>query len=592
MRRPAKRPARRLRTRAGGFAATAASTAACLLLSQPTLAEAVALALVAADPAGGYDGALSPDGRYLAVSSTRSGNASLWLFDRHTSEWRQLTDEAGEDTEPAWSPDGKQLAFTSWREDGKHLWLLTLADGRLRLLTPGDEEEEYAAWSADGRSIVYTGGPWKARNFYLLDVISGERQALLEGPGHVGACTFHSDNERVLCHTYGNGYGDLLTIDVSDGTQTPLTQANEWLYKPATDPSGRWLAYTRIRDHDEIQLAPMPARGKLVSGAVTIAEGRWPVFARQGRELLFHRLVDVGSQVRLLDRETGDFEVLVQAAEKPEKATLSPDDRFVAYCSRQLEQPQIRVLDRVSGVSQALPVGYPACYPSYSPDGKTLALALRVDGKWQVATMASDGTGEPTVWTAGYDHLQDLDGPVLWAPDGKRLTFTSRTAPYESDLFVLDLITGELTNVTKDDWYDEGPSFSSDGDGVVFMSTRGGDWTWGLFRLSLEDGQTTPLTEPNYIEKGYPLAFDDGSHMWIETDSCLSSSFIAERDSQGTVSYRHGHAGARWASRSASGRSVLFTISSRRTEYWVATLPEEGDGDRPRKVAGINRNSD
>ncbi|MEO0972775.1 MAG: hypothetical protein AAFX85_06740 [Pseudomonadota bacterium] len=570
----------------------AAAMAGGLLTSTaPLLAQEVSLSLVAADPAGGYDGAVSPDGRYLAVSSTRSGKSALWLFDRHTATWRQLTDDAGEDTEPAWSPDGQQLAFTSWREDGKHLWLLTLADGALRVLTPGDEEEEYAAWSADGQSIVYTGGPWKARNFYVLDVASGKRRALLDAPGHVGACSFHSDNRRVLCHTYGNGYGDLLSIDVSDGAQTPMTQANEWLYKPATDPAGRWLAYTRIRDEDEIQLAPMPASGELVSGAVTIAKGRWPVFARQGNELLFHRLVDEGSQVRLVDRDTGEFEVLVQADEKPEKATMTPDGRFVAYCARESDSPQVRVLDRRSGTRHALPVAHPACYPSYAPDGETLALALRIEGKWQVATVPSDGDGEVTVWTLDHEHLQDLDGPIVWSPDGQRLTFTSRTAPYESDLFVIDLRDGELTNVTNDDWYDEGPSFSADGDGLVFMSTRGGEWTWGLFHLSLKDGGISALTDPDYIEKGYPYAFDDGSHLWIETNTCLSSSFIAERDPKGTVTYHHGHAGARWASRSADAQSILFTISSRRTEYWVATLDDTGD-DSAQNVARINQSSD
>lgn len=534
----------------------------------------VSLSLVASDPAGGLDGALSPDGQYFVASSSRSGVASLWLFNRAEADWERLTDDDSEDTEPAWSPDGTKIAFTSWRGDEKNIWILTLSDRSMKVLTPGSEEEEYAAWSPDGTEIVYTGGPWKSRNFFLHDLKTGASRALLKKPEHAGACTFHPTGDTVLCHTYSNGYGDIIRIKTRDGTVSPVTSGSDWHYKPAVSPDSERLAFTRIADEDEIHVAAMNPEGGPMGTSVKIADGRWPVFGNDGRELFFHRLVEIGSELRILDRRTGKFEVLVTSERKPGAASLSPDGALVAYCSKAGEDPAVWIHDRATDLARKLDAdSHPACYPSFSPDGRRIALTLQVDGKWEIATLSTDASESLTIWTRDQPELKNLDAPITWSPDGSRLVFAARTAPYESDLFILDLQRGNITNVTKDAWYDEGPSFSQDGQSLVFMSTRGGDWTWGLFQMSLDDGALTKLTEPDYIEKGYPFQLADGTDMWLETNACLSSTFIVERSGDGERTYHQAHAGARWAVPSADADEILFAISARRTEYWVAEWP-------------------
>lgn len=537
--------------------------------------EDITLSLVASDPSGGYDGVLSPDGRYVVASSTRSGVASLWLFDRERGTWDQLTDDEGEDTEPAFSPDGSKIAFTSWRGDEKNIWLLTLADRSIEVVTPGPEEEEYAAFSPDGQRLVFTGGPWKARNFYLHDLETGTSKALMKAPDHVGACSFHPAGTKVVCHTYTEGYGDLVEVALETGEVTSVTSGSDWHYKPSVNASASMLAFTRIGDDDEIHIASLTPGSGRIDTSRKIANGRWPQFGSGGRELFFHRLVEVGSQVRIVNRRTGDFEVLVDAERKPAAASLSPDGTQVAYCSKAGDAPAVWIHDRVTGNARKLELGgYPACFPAFSPDGKRIAVTLRVGGKWEIATIATDASEPLTVWTDGDPGLKNLDAPVAFSPDGQRLAFAARTAPYESDLYVLHLQDGKIANVTRDAWFDEGPSFSPDGDKLLFMSTRGGDWTWTLYELSLSSGELRPFTEPDWVEKGYPFRLADGTDMWVETNSCLSSTFVVERDADDNLTYLQAHAGARWATPSADGEEILFTISSRRTEYWVANMPE------------------
>ncbi len=67
------------------------------------------------------DPQLSPDGKWVAYTVTRSGlqenraTTRIWLTDVTGAQARQLTAGPGSDRQPRWSPDGRTLAFVSTR---------------------------------------------------------------------------------------------------------------------------------------------------------------------------------------------------------------------------------------------------------------------------------------------------------------------------------------------------------------------------------------------------------------------------------------------------------------------------------------------
>jgi dipeptidyl aminopeptidase/acylaminoacyl peptidase len=142
----------------------------------------------------------SPDGKYLAFTSSRPGKAKgdqVWVFDRRGGEARQLTDVKDDLLDYRWSPDAKQLLLTLQAKDepdedekdkdGKpkppqpividrfhfkqdvegyltdkhaHLFLYDIASGKLNKLTAGPDgadkfDEEAAEWSPDGMKIAF-----------------------------------------------------------------------------------------------------------------------------------------------------------------------------------------------------------------------------------------------------------------------------------------------------------------------------------------------------------------------------------------------------------------------------------------------------
>src|SRR2546428_7675808 len=78
------------------------------------------------------DPQLSPDGKWVAYTVTHyslkenRGTTRIWLADVAGGTTRQLTAGPGSDRQPRWSPDGRTLALVSTRESGAQLWLVAV----------------------------------------------------------------------------------------------------------------------------------------------------------------------------------------------------------------------------------------------------------------------------------------------------------------------------------------------------------------------------------------------------------------------------------------------------------------------------------
>ena len=86
----------------------------------------------------------SPDGRYLAFVSSRSGSAQIWLLPLDGGEARQLTRIKGGCGNPVWSPDGKRLAFTA----------CATADGIQPETKEEEEKDPYKKFTKDVKVIT------------------------------------------------------------------------------------------------------------------------------------------------------------------------------------------------------------------------------------------------------------------------------------------------------------------------------------------------------------------------------------------------------------------------------------------------------
>jgi TolB protein len=108
----------------------------------------------------------SPDGRYLYLSSTRSGTTQIWRTGADGSNAEQLTHDDQNNASPHLSPDGQQLLFLSYPSHDAvlvantdvSLSVLTVADRKVRIVakfTAGPGSISAHPWSPDGKRVTF-----------------------------------------------------------------------------------------------------------------------------------------------------------------------------------------------------------------------------------------------------------------------------------------------------------------------------------------------------------------------------------------------------------------------------------------------------
>src|SRR4051794_8080685 len=115
------------------------------------------------------DPQLSPDGQWIAyvVSTTDlkedKSSTHIWLVSYDGKNDRQITFSQESESSPRWSPDGKYLAFTSSRPGkakGNQIWLLDRSGGEAMQLTEFKGRLQGFEWAPDSKRIgVIIGDP-------------------------------------------------------------------------------------------------------------------------------------------------------------------------------------------------------------------------------------------------------------------------------------------------------------------------------------------------------------------------------------------------------------------------------------------------
>ena len=159
--------------------------------------------------------------------------------------------------------------------------------------------------------------------------------------------------------------------------------------------------------------------------------------------------------------------------------TWSPDGSQVMFSSSMQNNPALYVSDASGNRPKRLTFANNGAdtSPAWNPKtGQTVAFVSDRAGTPQLYLMSSDGTNAQRLDLPDMGYVID----PAWAPNGQLLAFSWRRPSGNYDLYVMDVASRQLLEITRDAGRNERPSWAPDGRHIVFESTRSGTrqiWT-------------------------------------------------------------------------------------------------------------------
>ncbi len=460
-----------------------------------------------------HEPAVSPDGNYVAYSSNEGHNLDIVVLPLAGGSHTPVVTHPADDAQPAWSPDGTQLAFTSARDHGGRLSVMT-GTGRLT------------------QFIFSVGG-----DIFLVPALGGAPVKLIENGAHPA---WSADGSQIAFESDRSGYWNIWTVPSRGGAPTQLTDDPVHDFQPAFSPDGRWLVYGSLEG-----LAVIPAAGgKPIRLTDRATGGAGPAWSPDGKSITFS--VFRGGRQNLwrlsFDPDTGRSSGVMERVSLGEgddvEAAYGPDADTIAYATVRFV-PDIWELDPSTGEArQVTNLSSHDDYPHLGPDGETLLIQSTRGG--EEAIWACDRSGEsmrkitpdgvvareprwsPDGTSLVYQHFNaetggsqliiqrpgELTGhPIeagvslifpVWSPDGRRLAASEGL----TDIFVVDVETGESVKLTDSTVEYGFPTWSADGEWLAY--NRRGKTGREVWLMRSDGSEARRLSNETTVDLSHP----------------------------------------------------------------------------------------
>ncbi|MEP6787229.1 MAG: LpqB family beta-propeller domain-containing protein, partial [Acidobacteriota bacterium] len=489
---------------------------------------------------------LSPDRKEIAFVS----GGDIWSVPAEGGTARLLVSHPANESKPLFSPDGRFLAFGSNRTGGGDIYVLELETGALRRLTFDDANEQLDAWSRDGKWIYFTSSSRDIsgmNDIYRVPASGGT-------PMQVSSDRYTSEFESspladgsFVFAARGNSAGQWWRRGHSHLDESELWQKTGDQYSRLTEMGAKQMWPMATADGSKVYFMSdrsgqqniwvLPRSGQ-AKQLTNFSDGRvlWPTMSYDGQEIVFERNFHIWKMktdgkaqevpITLRGAASTPMTERISLAGQIGELSLSPDGKKVAV----IAHGEVFAASAKDGGDAVRITNTPAAesYIVWSTDSKKLIYGSERNGGLSLYQY-DFATETETPLTQGLH----TDASPVFSPDGKSLAFVRDAR----SLMVYNVDTKQEREASKI-FVDTEPIFGSgtlkwspDGKWIAFLSTSPQTRSYSNVNVvSATGGAARPISFLANSNAGSLEWSPDGSYILFGTSQRTEDSQIARID--------------------------------------------------------------
>lgn len=386
--------------------------------------------------------------------NTIKGNMPVqWTYGKHRNH------------SPRWSPDGESIAFVSDRDGKSQIYVMSKAGGEARQLTHCANGASKPVWSPDGKKIVFNLSVKPGEDAETKE--NQEKQTDRPLPLEIEKMKHKSDAQGF----WSGRYSQVALIDIETGGMEQLTSGEHDYQLQDWSPDGKWIAVTADLSED--------------------------------KDFSFQ------SDVYIIHLETKDMKRITNGKGYFGSATWSPDGKYIGLFGHEREyenatHTKVWVYNLEFGNLQCLTAESDILAGDYAigdfqqgtvtpgilwaEDSRSFYFLATDHGNTVVYYGSLDGEFYPALLDQQHVYGLTTGGSV-------NIAVVAISKPsYPGDLFLLDVPTGELKQLTNvNEEFLKGVELA-DAEPIQFKSSD--DWDlhgWIMKPAHLKEGEKVPL---------------------------------------------------------------------------------------------------
>ena len=460
------------------------------------------------------------DTRMLAQPAISANNIAfiyaedLWIANSDGSEPRRLTVDKGIETDPHFSPDGKLIAFSAQYDGNIDVFIIPVEGGIPTRLTWHPWADLVRGFTPDGNNVLFASQRtvFSTRYFQLYNVkITGGFPEKLQIPNAWSAA--YSHDGKFMAYTplvpqylqwknyRGGSISNIWIYSFADHSVKKIPQPREgcndadpmWLSGKVfftSDRNGEFNLFSYDQTSNEVKQLTFFTDFPIIKAS---AENSKIIFDREGYLHIYditsntQKKLSVGIAADLLELRPR----YVQGNNYIRSTDISPTGSRVVFDYRgdiitlPAEKGDPRNITLTTAVHEK--------FPSWSPDGKSIAYFSDDSGEYTLHIKSQDGKGDPKSFKlTGTGFFAYAD----WSPDSKKISYVDNGR----NLYILNIETNTIKKIDSDEIYFPGAfrkifgDWSSDSKWILYTKLLSTNFKV-VYLYSIDQQKSFPVTD-------------------------------------------------------------------------------------------------